>query len=359
MEPDNSLSDGSIVIKRHGHQIELSGRFKESIFERNVKKYYFDEKISHSIEDALDDRNDYSPNNYGYRGPDFRPGVDIVAAGCSATYGVGVPEDGTWPALLAEKTGMSYINLSAPGASIEWVVQSLFSYFNEFGNPKVVALLIPDLFRMEVVLNSDINQSREVSIRDWSAQGIDLDFKKGVVTCRSVELDMAWRARLSKRPFAIEDTIPPEEPIYRSFKHLMMLETYCKAAGIQLLWTGWSDDVSSLLEDYGPNYFSDCAFTCDGLEHWKAHWYDLPMTDEDPEGIKDIKMSHVDNPECPTNGVSSECTCFIYCHAELEARFPEAFYLGTDRYIKGKDNSHMGVHKLAHIAEDFASRIAK
>lgn len=276
-----------------------------------------------------------------------------MAAGCSQTFGIGVPESGSWPALLAEKLGMSYANLSAPGASIEWIVQSLFTYFHEFGNPKILALLVPDLFRIEVVLNSDINQSREVSSRDLPTQGIDKDFKKGVVTFRSVELDINWRAKLSKRPFHIEDTIPPEEAVYRNFKHLMMLEEYCRAAGITLLWTSWSDDVNRFIEDYYDKNYFDYSFICDELFFWASDG-----KQEEWEKDEDFKLNHGLNPECPSENLSDGCICYDKsCHSELKELYPESFHFGTDKYKKGIGNSHLGVHKHAHIALSFYNQI--
>lgn len=343
-----------VIISRHGRSVELTGRFKEAIFKRGVKKYL----PGKNFIEGLDPINEYKFNNYGYRGPDFVKGVELVTAGCSQTYGVGVPEQGTWSALLAKQLGMSYVNLSAPGVSIEWIVHSLFSYFNEFGNPKVLAVLFPDFLRMEVVINSSINQSREVSKLDLATQGIDDEFTLGVVTCRSMELDdLEWRAKINKRPFFIEDTIPPEEAIFRSMKHIMMLESYCEAAGIELIWSGWSDDVAFLLEKYGAKNISKHAIKCDGLEFWKAHWMEIPVTDEDPEGIHDIKMKHGISPDCPTDGVNSQCVCFIDCHSDLKEKFEDSFYLATDRHEKGKDNCHMGVHRHAHIADDFAEEL--
>ena len=354
-----------VVIHRFNHSIELAGRFKEAIFEKKVKKYYFHEKVSYGFKEALDEGNEYITNSYGYRGPEFRSDLDILALGCSQTYGIGVPEDGTWPAILAKKTGMSYANLSAPGTSIEWLVHSAFSYIHEFGPPKIIAALFPDFFRMEIVMNSDINQSRTVTMRDWNAQGIDPNFAKGVITTSSVDPDLKWRAKLSKRPFPIEDTVPAEEPIFRSFKLIMMLERYCEAMGIQLLWSGWSDDVSIFLADYeGTEYCPDYGFSCLGLHEWESHFKEIEKTKDDPEGIKDRKLSHDENnSDCPledgslSSNVDRYCTCYVNCHSEYIERFPESFYHGTDRHSRGLNNSHMGVHKHLHIADDFYEKL--
>lgn len=345
-----------VVIHRFDESIELAGRFKEAIFEKNLRKYYFHEKVTYGYKETLDEFNDYITNSYGYRSPEFKSDLDILALGCSQTYGIGVPEEGTWPALLAKKSGLSYANLSAPGASIEWLVNSVFNYVHEFGPPKIIAALFPDFFRMEIVMNAEVNQSRTVTMRDWNAQGIDPNFARGVITSSSIDPGLKWKARLSKRPFPIEDTVPPEEPIFRSFRNIMMLERYCEALGITLLWSGWSDDVSRFLTEYGDSKYSpDYGFTCEGLHEWESHFRPLKKSKDDPEGIKDRKLNHTeDSVDCP--GHSDEggpCTCYANCHLEYEEKFGESFHHGTDRKTRGVDNSHIGVHRHLHIADDF------
>lgn len=346
--PNDYVKENSVSITRNGYITEISGEFLEAMFQRNLKKY----KYGKNQAEAFDDGTDYVVNNYGYRGPDFAPGVDILAAGCSQTYGIGVPEQGTWPALLAKKLDMSYANLSASGASIEWIVQSLFTYFHEFGHPKILALFVPDLFRIEVVINSEINSAREVSKRDLATQGIDAQFKKGVVTMRSIEMDMEWRAKLAKRPFPIEDTIPPEEAIYRNFKHLMMLEEYCNATGIALLWTSWSDDVNIFIEDYADRDYFQNSFACKELFFWASDGKEEWTLEED------FKLNHGLNPECPSElNVSDECICWDICHEDLKEMAGDAFHFGRDRLTRGINNSHLGVHKHAHIADSFYNEI--
>ena len=350
-----------VIIKRFDNEIEIGGRFKEAIFAKKVKKYYFHEKVTYGYKETLDEANDYITNSYGYRGPEFKQNVDILAAGCSQTYGIGVPEQGTWPAILASMANKSYVNLSAPGTSIEWLVHSIFSYVHEFGPPKIIVALFPDFFRMEIAMNAEINQSRTVTMRDWNAQGIDPNFTRGVITTSSIDPSLKWRAKLSKRPFPIEDTVPGEEPLFRSFKHIMMLERYCEALGITLLWSGWSDDVNRFIEDYeGTEYIPDHAFVCSGLQEWKSHFTEIQKTKEDPEGVHDYKLDHDDdNINCPRNRDDDDgsCECYVHCHREYEEKFPESFYHGTDRYTRGLDNSHMGVHKHVHVAESFYEKL--
>jgi hypothetical protein len=349
-----------IRINYGEESISFSGRFKEAVFEKNLIKFYFNESFTGSIKEWLDPGNDYNLNNYGYRGPDFRGGIDLVTAGCSVTYGIGVPENGTWPSITAKKLKLSYINLSKPGASIEWVVNSLFSYFSEFGNPKNVFVLFPGLLRKELVLNCNYNTSKYVDMKDFMHQGMNDDSTKGVVSYSFVTSDLGNKSVLLKRPFPVEETIPIEDPIYRSFRAIRMLEIYCKSSNINLVWGSWSDDLANLMKSIPRKYYSPEYLEISGLTDWSSHYRECPPTEEDPEGIIDKKLNHtrgsIKRNNCMAETTKTNCICYVDCHEALGRKFPESFHVGTDRHVYGKKNAHMGVHRHAHISTDFVRR---
>lgn len=359
MSLDPESSD-SIDLNYNGEIVSLSGRFKEAIFEKNLIKFYFNKNFIGSVKEWLDPGNEYILNNYGYRGPDFKKDIDLVTAGCSVTYGIGVPEEGTWSSILAKKLKLSYVNLSKPGASIEWIVNSLFSYFSEFGNPKNVFVLFPGLLRKEIVLNSKYNMSKYVDMEDFIHQGMSDDLAKGVVSYSFQSPNLKDRSLILKRPFPIEQTIPPESAIYRSFRSIRMLETYCNSSNINLVWGTWSDDLANLMEDVPERYRSPEYLRISGLTAWSSHFEGYSVTPEDPEGIFDTKLNHtrasIETNNCMTETTKKICICYVYCHEQLKVEFPESFHLGTDRHLSGKENAHMGVHKHAHVADDFVRR---
>ena len=66
---------------------------------------------------------DYQHNFHGFRDHNFQDFVfdntenEIWCFGCSFTYGVGVPAEYTWPALIQQKTGLTTKNFGVKGAS--------------------------------------------------------------------------------------------------------------------------------------------------------------------------------------------------------------------------------------------------
>ena len=348
-----------VVIDYRGIEIPFTGRFKEAVFGQNVIKFYFPENFTGSIQEWLDPDNEFNMNNYGYRGPDFSSNVELLTAGCSVTYGIGVPETGTWSYLLAQKMGVSYAKLAKPGASIEWVVDQLFRYFHEFGNPKYVAVLFPDMFRGEAAINTEINVSRDIELKDFLNQGADAEYRKGLISHLTFHPDLSDRPRLAKKPFPIEDTTAPEETIYKSIRAIRKLEQYCSQTNIQLIWSSWSGDVREMGRTIQPEYKFKYFEYLWGMSGWMSNFMEqLPKTAEDPEGIKDIKLDHAEYSRekygCEaTRETQDTCVCFEYCHEDLREKFEDCFYLGTDRRVRGLGDAHMGVHKHAHVADDF------
>jgi hypothetical protein len=79
----------------------------------------------------------------------------IIYLGCSNTFGVGVPEADTWASMVHEmiqtehNTTYNYINLSVPGAGLDWYLHFL-PYFSKF-NPVLILSATPDMSRMNLI----------------------------------------------------------------------------------------------------------------------------------------------------------------------------------------------------------------
>lgn len=352
-----------VVIPSSGSRRELkfTGDFKEAIFGKTIMRMPTPTPWDGwSINKDYDPLNIYTLNNYGYRGPDFHGGVDIITAGCSFTFGIGVPDNGTWSHWLSESLGASYVNVSMPGASIEWVIDSIYRYIETFGPPKrgIVAFL-PDLIRHDVVLNSKLNEAVDTSNLDFVPRyyNEDADLQLLSYTPRGYPAP-----NFIKRPYPIEHTLVLEETIKASVSKIRDLERFCKHAGIKLIWSSWADSVVWLNSELPEEYKFDQYIALDGLADWKSHLYKLEPTEDDPEGIADYKLNHEEGKE-HLYGCSYEkllggsCTCFSECHFDKISEFPQSFHSATDRYRPG--NSHYGVHRYLHIAEDFAARASE
>ena len=342
-----------VVVHRHGKRVSFTGKFAESVFSKNVRHFQLPPgRQDTTISELVDPYNDYTLNQHGHRGPEFRSGIDFLAAGCSQTYGIGVPENGTWAALLAEGSDMSYANISLPGGSIEWVVDSVLSYFREFGNSKYLFILFPDLFRVEIAVNPGISKSRDHDVNDFFSYGADDDVYSGLIELDSLDPNYSNAPRTSRRPHFAEETLAAEEAIRRSVKAIRYLEQYCLASGIKFVWGSWSDDLIDLATHIPEQYAFGNFIDLMGMHEW-----DSTQVEGEFDKPVDMKLDHSDDKGCDQTKLDSgKCRCYVDCHKEYSNSFQDAFHFGTDRHVN-KGQGHIGVHKHLHIAEDFLAAI--
>jgi len=206
-------------------------RFK-SLDEDEIK-YHIDEDgyiIAHAAKNEIiyDEEVyfDYKINSSGYRGKHFKKlnleNINILYAGCSFTYGEGLPEDLTWPYLLSEKIKntypskeVEYFNLSQPGAGPHQIVRLCFEYFKEYGHPDYLFLMLPDVLRGLAWVESKKNY--ETIIPDIRDIGVGTFYRKYF------------------------KSLVPENFWVLSLDLINMLEQYCENAGINLVWDSWHD----------------------------------------------------------------------------------------------------------------------
>lgn len=294
--------------------------------------------IDNSGINYLDQINFYRRNSYGYRSPEFSSETDLVFAGCSFTFGLGVPEEAIWGSQVAAQFDMSYANISLPGRSVQWVVRSLFAYFKKYGNPKVVACLFPDFQRMTMTLNPDLLIST-----------LDSDSKKGdhINQLRDIHLyrssNAGNRPKYSERPHFVEDVIPVDLPVFISIQHILMLEQYCESNGIVFAWGVWDPGLYEFLAEvkdlYGYSSYVDTKI---------LNWIDKNL-----DGYREMFHETMeDRSKC--NG--PVCTCPETCHLDLRDKYGDNFYRGADN-LYGDQTSHFGVHKHTHIADAFIAKL--
>ena len=74
-----------------------------------------DQELRHEAENQVFS---IQTSNKGFRGDDDDlEGLDVVALGCSTTFGWGVEEEEAWPHLLGQYTGLTVLNAGVPGHS--------------------------------------------------------------------------------------------------------------------------------------------------------------------------------------------------------------------------------------------------
>ena len=352
--------DDIVVIPPTGYRRELkfSGDIAEYIFGKSIMPMPKPVTWKNSnIQENHEPYNLYTLNSLGYRGPEFSENYDVLAAGCSQTFGIGVPDNGPWPIHLSEMLGCNYVNLSMPGASVEWIIDSIYKYLDTFGKPnRGIVVLFPDILRNDIVINSDINRTSETSANDFIPQYYSSD---GDLRLLSYSPAGYPSPTYIKKPYPIENTMILEEAVKSSILKIKDLERFCEAADIKLVWSSWADSLVWLINELPNKYQFKNYVKLNGLSLWKSHLYKIEPTDDDPEGVADYKLAHMEET-MGSFGCSDElaearkCVCFWPCHQDLIATYGLSFHEGTDRFTR--DGSHYGVHKHIHIAEDLAAK---
>ena len=331
--------DGNpIFIEHMGHATRFDGKIKDLVFQDSIHKWDADNDGKYKYDSVQN----YALNAHGYRSPEFKSGTPFIFGGCSYTYGVGIPEESIWGVQLAKKLGLDYANISMPGASVPWVVEQIFAYCREFGNPEYIVCAFPNFFRGVYTQNND------VLVHDGYRDYVERD----VVFYALMQLDSTQLPKISKRPHVIDDVTPPELPVYHAMKSIRILEQYCEAAGINLKWAfieSSSELAAREIEaQYGFKNRVDLNRD-DWVNYYKPELYGWFL-----------KADHTDYE------VSSVCACsrgercdvFERCHEDQREVWGEDFDLASDRDLS-IESAHMGVHSQIHIAEDFYRSIVE
>ena len=302
---------------------KYEARFTREVFENRFKEHPLD--VSAHVK--ADNTNTYRLNSSGYRSDEFRANADIVIAGCSFTFGSGVPEEWRWGSIVSKGLGLKETNLGVCAWSTQAIIENIYAYIEKYGAPKKLYCLFPDPSRSPIS----------------SVEGL-LEYEDGfeggrqvvnVMLNRMVDYQYSDKPKYSKRPHQIDDVIPIEVPMYFYFKYIQMLESYCEALGVELLWTTWDNQLSEYLEDreYGAPRHELHGFK-NYVETGSNSWtWDLSVLGG---GVESSKLSEIKKAY---NGEYSE-------HAE---KFGDNFYIGTDL----GELVHWGVHKHLKISEKF------
>lgn len=91
----------------------------------------------------------YTLNSYGYRSREFNSynwSECIVIMGCSCTFGVGVSDNENLAYYLEQLTGREVINLGAPGASNQFILDQSITMKKKYGSPFALIMMwtVPD-----------------------------------------------------------------------------------------------------------------------------------------------------------------------------------------------------------------------
>lgn len=274
-----------------------------------------------------DPHHEYAHNSHGCRDVDFTTPADIVAGGCSQTYGQGVDVSARWSSIVGEKLGVSVATVAIPGWSTQSIINSIMNYIIAVGKPKAVLLYLPDFFRLDYVMNKDI-----MSVDLGNTNGDELESIR--LICSATE-HPRHTPKISKKPHRDEDVLPPETAAFMGGQVLRFFLEYCKAANIEVLWSTWDKTLHQLI-------------TYSEKLHKSREDYDLhrlktlPLQPEaDYSGY--VPMEYFQGDE--------RAVAQMKCHSEIRDLDPEAFVIATD------SDGHIGTHLHAHVAEAFVGRL--
>jgi len=326
--------------------LDLGNDFHYSIFEGNslkIKNPFVGETKGFDYP-----AQQYIHNSYGYRGEEFSSSHSLLTAGCSFTYGVGVPQGATWWSQVSSRLGLeTSAPVAGPGASISWIVEKLFSYFAEFGHPKYLLCLFPDYYRIAIPIDGEVlgvegddlggTLKGEHGTHGEGKQRIYMHHVKGHRDIKDVP-------KYSKRPHNVEDVYTLEITAFQAVRSIRILEQYCAAVGIKLQWTTWDSVFNRHIE------------VVNKVEKLKfKNFFSLDFSnfkERTPSGVK-YTIAYGD---CFAEVPVLEY-CPADCHKELEELYGEKnFNLGTD-VSRGEERAHPGIHVQAHYADRFIEQL--
>jgi hypothetical protein len=280
-------------------------------------------------------------NSMGFRGTEFTSAADIVALGCSYTFGEGVPIGATWADFVSRSLNLTLHNLGSSGKGVPFEINCFFDYVKKFGNPKIVLCLLPDFIRMEISSRSHQMRPEKDQRNNGKIPGIDEDEK--IITYSICPLSSyEGRDTYFKTPVTAEQIFPLETAQMLSIQYIKMLEAYCNSNNIKLIWTTWSIGQNIWLnENKDKGYFTN-YFHFDEIG-WHQRVEDLG---------KDILCNKF-------HARGSECNTQFQCHEKYRDEYETGFDIATDVKIsvKASLNGHSGVHKHIHWAEFFVKEI--
>lgn len=92
----------------------------------------------------------YDFNSHGFRCEEFTDTSSAVFLGCSATLGVGLPVENTWPYLVSKNLGIKCFNLGIGGGANDTAFRLAYGWLHRL-RPSVVILCETTAERLEIL----------------------------------------------------------------------------------------------------------------------------------------------------------------------------------------------------------------
>jgi hypothetical protein len=270
---------------------------------------------------TVDADNTYEINSFGFRGEVYE-NAEVLASGCSITFGLGVPELGRWTNFLGNKMNKNIMNLGSPGASVESICLNIIKYCVNNKMPKQIFCLFPDFFRSVIVFDKDFSQMKTQRDKFGNHEGLLVTFCNPRITMHNGSIFMEMK---DKR--YVEDAVSPHQLIFNAVNAIYMLEAFCLTNNIELHWTTWDFSTTKIMEEFLI------------LEKFQLKRYTSFLPKDNTKGINHFVRDT--------------------CNLDHGSKFKDAlqWVMGSDYSIidgkKTNQYAHPGIHCQYHIADFF------
>lgn len=271
---------------------------------------------------TVDEDNTYKINSLGFRGKVYE-NAEVLASGCSITFGLGIPESGRWTNILSNKINKDIMNLGNPGASVETMCNHIIQYCLNNKMPKEIFCLFPDFFRNMVVADKEFYKSRVKRRSDDTPKDIlRLTFCNPIIMKTKDSIFM----EIEDKKY-IEDSLSPHQLILNSINYIYMLESFCLTNNIKLHWTTWDLPSSIIMEKLTK------------IKNFKLKNF-LMLLPPNAEETFNFSLPNI-------------------CSLSHDSEFKNTMYWdkGSDysiiNYKKDRSTAHPGIHFQEHVAELF------
>lgn len=300
----------------------------------------------------IDKENSYYINELGLRGR-INYKSDILAIGCSYTFGMGVPEEGIWHQILSKKINKDIINLSSPGFSTRKICEETIKFCTKYKMPKTIIALFPGFFRGMLLEDIDFYVStqnmnpleqpkipgtnkplfKNVSFDPWLYYLKNKNFMSFVHTTKSNYFESR-----DKSINYMENVFSPHQLILDNFNSIYLLQSFCASHNINFYWSTWHRPSGFLMTKLlkTPNF---------KLKNYI-------------EFTENFSKYDPDNDDTFINKMLAKK---VYCDSDHNSEFLNhpSWDIGSDHCIDLQGNkidewpSHPGIHYQTHIAEMF------
>jgi hypothetical protein len=310
------------------------------IFEPDAKELfkYIKSKDPHDLQ-VLDSDNDYFVNQLGFRGK-IKNNPEIIAIGCSFTFGVGVPENGVWTNILEDKIGRDILNLGVPGYTVKKTCELAIKYMSKFNKPKTIFAFFPGFFRGMMIedinfytssRNMSQNKQRKIEKQTSFYPEIDYDRSQNFLLFKKTNSSKFFKLK-DKDVTYMENVLSPHQLISDAIDSISILQDFCYSHGIKLYWSTWDIPTSILMD------------TLLKIPNFKLKNY-IKFADDNFNNYSAI------NGKFPNSFCNSDHESKLVSHPSWDC--------GSDKLVDAYSNvleswpSHPGIHFQYHIANTF------